>query len=422
MHHFEQRAGVMHCEDVSLERIADEVGTPTYVYSEATLTRHFDVMDAALAGVDHLVCYSVKASSNIAILQLLASLGSGFDIVSRGELARVVAAGGDPTKVVFSGVGKRSDEIAAALETGIACFNVETPGELERIDRVAANLGKRAPISLRVNPDVDPLTHPYIATGLRSSKFGVAMPEARSLYARAARSNNLRVVGIDCHIGSQITDVAPFIEALERVLELAWSLERDGIRLEHIDLGGGLGIRYDDEQPPHPDALGRMVTRIVADHGYSLLVEPGRVIVGNAGVLLTTVLDRKLNGDKRFVIVDAAMNDNIRPALYGAFHAIRPVREGEPRAIETVDVVGPVCESGDFLARDRPLAHVDPGERLVLMSAGAYGFSMSSNYNSRSRAAEILVSGDRYDVIREREPIEHLFDGEHLRALSPRKK
>lgn len=416
MHHFHYDDGVLHAEGVPLPAVAEAVGTPCYVYSRATLERHFRVMDAALAAVAHTICYAVKANSNLAVLQVLSGLGSGFDIVSVGELRRVLQAGGDPAKVVFSGVGKRDDEIAAALRVGVLCLNVESVGELGRIEQVAAGLGVRAPVSIRVNPEVDARTHKYIATGLKSSKFGVAMADAPDLYRFAAASPHLRVVGIDSHIGSQILELAPMVEAVEKVLSLVERLRADGITIEHLDIGGGLGIAYRDETPVTPAALGEVVSAMARAHGLHLLVEPGRVIAGNAGILLTRVLGIKANGTKQFVVVDAAMNDNLRPALYGAYHAIQAVVQ-RPGAIETVvDVVGPVCESADFQAQDRLLAAVGPGDLLAVMGCGAYGFTMASTYNSRPRAAEVMVDGTRSTVVRDREPIEDLWRGEHLLA------
>jgi diaminopimelate decarboxylase len=415
VNHFQHRNGALFAEDVSLEAIAEAVGTPTYVYARATLERHFRVVDDALAGCPHLVCYAVKANSNLAVLQVLARLGSGFDIVSGGELQRVLAAGGDAGRVVFSGVAKRDDELAEALRAGILCLNVESAGELDRIERVAAALGVRAPISLRVNPEVDPKTHPYIATGLQTSKFGVAMAEAAELYRRVAASKYLRVVGVGSHIGSQILELGPLLEAVDKVLELALGLRAAGIDLHHIDIGGGLGIPYRDEAPVEPAAWGEAVVARAQAAGLRVLCEPGRVIAGNAGVLLTRVVGLKSNGVKRFVLVDGAMNDLLRPALYGAWHTIEPVRE-QGRALQRVDVVGPVCESGDFLAKDRELPEVDEGELLAVRGAGAYGFSMASNYNSRPRAAEVLVDGDRWQVVREREAVSDLWRGEHLLA------
>lgn len=414
MNHFERRDGHLWADGVSLAQIAGEFGTPTYVYSRATIERHYRVMDEALHGLDHLICYAVKACSNLAILQVLASLGSGFDIVSAGELERVIKAGGDPRKVVFSGVAKRNDEIARALRHGILCFNVESAGELGRIERVAAELGVRAPISLRVNPDVDPRTHKYIATGLKSSKFGVAFADAESLYQRAAQSPHLRIVGVDCHIGSQILEVAPFVQAIDKMLGLCDRLKAAGIDLEHLDVGGGLGIAYRDEQPAAPIELGQQIVAMARAHGLHILTEPGRVIVGNAGVLLTRVVGTKRNGDKEFVLVDAGMNDLIRPSLYQAWHTLELVSDPGGRPVRTVDVVGPVCESGDFLAQDRELVEVDEDDLLAVYGAGAYGYAMASNYNSRPRAAEVLVDGDVATLIRARETLEDLWRGEQL--------
>ena len=413
MDHFSRTNGTLHAEGVSLAALAARVGTPTYVYSRATIERHYRVMDQALQALPHTICYSVKACSNLAILGLLARLGSGFDIVSVGELERVLAAGGDRRKIVFSGVGKRDDEITRALEVGILAFNVESPWELERIAHVAASMGARAPISLRVNPDVDPKTHAYIATGLRSSKFGVPMDEARGLYRFAAANPHLDVVGIDCHIGSQIVEIEPLAHALDRVLALVDELAADGIALRYVDMGGGLGITYKDERPAPPEALGQAYADRLRPRGLALIVEPGRVIVGNAGVLLMRVLGVKDNGDRRFVIVDAAMNDNIRPSLYGAFQALEPVVQDDAPAMPVeVDVVGPICESGDFLAKGRALPPVAQGALLAMRSAGAYGFSMASTYNSRRRAAEVLVDGDRWSVIRKREELTDLWRDE----------
>ncbi len=412
MHHFEYRDGALFAEGVPLAQIAAQVGTPTYVYSTATLTRHYRVVDDSLRNVPHTICFAVKANSNLAVLHLLAELGSGFDIVSIGELRRVIAAGGDPAKTVFSGVGKRDDEIAAALQAGIMCLNIESPEELERIEAVAAALGVRAPISIRVNPEVDAQTHKYIATGLKSSKFGVPIAAAAALYRVAARSRHLQVIGIDSHIGSQILQIEPMVEAVAKVIALADELKRDGIVLQHLDIGGGLGIAYRNETPALPADLGDRVAAMVGQSGLHLLVEPGRVIAGNAGILLTRVLGNKHNGAKAFVIVDAAMNDLLRPALYDAWHQIIPVVHDENRGDTVVDVVGPVCESGDFLAQDRAMPCLDTGELVAVMSAGAYGFSMASNYNSRPRAAEVLVHRDNFRVVREREALTDLWRGE----------
>lgn len=412
---FSRRDGVLHVESVSFASLAQQYGTPLYVYSRAALEsslREFtDVLAAHPAGSDALVCYAVKANSNLAILDLFARHGAGFDIVSGGELARVLAAGADPNKVVFSGVGKTTEEMRLALAAEIFCFNVESAAELERLNGVAGSLGRRAPVSLRVNPDVDPKTHPYISTGLKEAKFGVAYDQARSLYRRAAALPNLSIVGIDCHIGSQLLDPAPFSEALDRILALIDQLAADGIAIHHLDMGGGLGIRYRDEQeqPTVAGYLTPLLDRLV-DRGLKVVLEPGRRLVGNAGVLLTQVEYLKPGEEKNFAIVDAAMNDLMRPALYEAWHDILPVtpHSGE---IRSYDIVGPVCESGDFLGQDRPLA-IAAGDLLAVMSAGAYGMAMSSNYNTRPRAAEVMVDGDQTHLVRRRESIAELFAGE----------
>ena len=405
-------------ENVRLAEVAKQVGTPCYVYSRAFIEDRFRAFDAALAGRDHLICYAVKANSNLAVLNLLARLGSGFDIVSGGELERVLAAGGDPAKIVFSGVGKTREEMRRALTAGIHCFNVESEAELEILDAVAAELGRQAPVALRVNPDVDPATHPYIATGLKHNKFGIDIARAEAAYQRARSLSNLRVVGVGCHIGSQLTDMAPFLEALDRVIALAGTMMDKGIALQHLDLGGGLGIRYSEEQPPDPgDYLRAILERLQrADTRFGkirLIFEPGRAIIGNAGLLLTRVLFLKLGDDRNFAVVDAAMNDLMRPSLYDAWHDITPVAVDAPRTLRTYDVVGPVCESGDFLGRDRQLG-IEAGDLLAVVSAGAYGFSMSSNYNSRPRVAEIMVDGDRVHVVRRRETVAELFAPESL--------
>jgi diaminopimelate decarboxylase len=400
------RDGELHVEDVPLARIAREFGTPCYVYSRAALTEAYEAFGAAFAGRDHLVCYAVKANSTLAILDAFARLGSGFDIVSGGELARVLAAGGDPAKVVFSGVGKSEAEIRAALKAGILCFNVESESELLRIDAIAAGLGMQAPVSLRVNPDVDAGTHPYIATGLKQNKFGIGHADALALYDRAAQLRNVKIRGIDCHIGSQLTDIAPISEALSRIAELVDRLAQRGIALSHIDVGGGLGIRYQDETPPAMEEYARAVTRAFPDLRHRLVFEPGRLLVGNAGLLLTRIEYLKRGEDRNFAIVDAAMNDLMRPALYEAWHDVLPVRDaGTP---EQYDIVGPVCETGDFIARDRRLAARE-GDLLAVMSAGAYGMSMASNYNTRPRAAEVMVDADAVYLIREREDVSDLF-------------
>ena len=399
-------------EGVALERIAGDVGTPCFVYSRATMERAWRAYDRALAGIPHEVCYAVKANSNLAIIDVLGRLGAGFDIVSGGELERVLAAGVPAGRIVFSGVGKRDAEMAAALEAGVGCFNVESAQELDRLASLARAAGKRAPVSLRVNPDIDARTHPYITTGLNENKFGVPAGDVRGLYARAAASPSLEVRGIDCHIGSQLASLEPFLDALDRLLALVDTLAGDGIRLAHLNLGGGLGIRYRDESPPEPAALAGAVADRLAGRDIVLMLEPGRSIVGNAGVLLTRVEYLKRNGAKRFAVVDAAMNDLIRPALYDAWHDIVPVRsrEGVP---ESYEIVGPVCESGDFLGRGRPLV-LEPGDLLAVRSVGAYAFAMSSNYNTRPRAAEVMVDGDRYHVVRKRERVRDLFAGESM--------
>lgn len=412
MDYFNYRNGRLYAEDVAVADIAAQHGTPCYIYSRATLERHWHAFDQALAGRSHLVCYAVKANSNLAILNLFARLGSGFDIVSGGELERVLAAGGDPRKIVFSGVGKRADEMRRALEAGIYCFNVESAAELETLNQVAARMGVKAPVSLRVNPDVDAKTHPYISTGLKENKFGIAIDEAPAIYARAHELSNLDVRGVDCHIGSQLTVTAPFLDALDRVLRLIDRLAAQGVVIQHLDLGGGLGIQYNDEVPPLPDEYARAVNKRLGDRQLTILIEPGRAIAGNAGILVTRVEYLKLTEHRNFAIIDAAMNDLLRPTLYSAWHAIIPVehREGGTRAY---DIVGPVCETGDFLGKDRDLA-IEQGDLLAVRSAGAYGFSMSSNYNSRPRAAEIMVDGGKVHVVREREKIPDLFAGERI--------
>ena len=413
MDYFSYQNGRMRAEDVDLGDIAERFGTPCYVYSRATLERHWQVFDKALGTHPHLICYAVKANSSLAVLQVLACLGSGFDIVSEGELERVLRAGGDPARIVFSGVGKRAAEMQRALEAGIRCFNVESEAELVRLEAVAAATGHIAPVSIRVNPDVDAQTHPYISTGLRDNKFGIDVEQALQVYQRATELPHLKVTGIDCHIGSQLTDTAPFVDALERVLQLVDRLQSDGIELAHIDLGGGLGIPYHaGDRPPLPDAYARALLARMSGRPQELLLEPGRAIAGNAGILLTRVEYLKHTAHKNFAIIDAAMNDLQRPALYNAWHDIVPVqpREGMP---SIYDVVGPVCETGDFLGKERELRLAE-GDLLAVRSAGAYGFTMSSNYNSRPRAAEVMVDGDRVFVIRERETLADLYRHEQL--------
>ncbi len=407
MNVFEVKSGELHAENVALSYIANQHGTPCYVYSKAALTQAFTDFKAGLIGSNHLVCFAVKANPNIAILNIFAKLGAGFDIVSGGELARVLAAGGDPQKIVFSGVGKTADEMRAALEAGIFCFNVESASELTRLDDVAKSMGKIAPVSLRVNPNVDAKTHPYISTGLKNNKFGVAFDEAISVYEAAAAMPNIAVHGVDYHIGSQITELAPFIEALDLILGLVDKLAQKNIHISHIDVGGGIGITYSDETPPEFATYAKAILDKLANRNVKLLFEPGRALVGNAGVLLTKVEYLKPSEAKNFAIVDAAMNDLMRPALYDAYHDIVPVKI-RAAASTVYEIVGPVCESGDFLGHDRNL-NLAEGDLLAIMSAGAYGMSMASNYNTRGRAAEVIVDGGQVFVVRQREKIADLF-------------
>ncbi|MDH3713421.1 MAG: diaminopimelate decarboxylase [Gammaproteobacteria bacterium] len=412
MDHFSHVNGALCAEQVPLPGLAERFGTPLFVYSRATLERHWRAFDDAFTGVPHLVCYAVKANSNLALLDVLARLGSGFDIVSGGELQRVLRAGGQAAKTVFSGVGKSRDELAAALAAGIRAVNVESAAELDRVVEVARGLGVRAPVSLRVNPDVDPETHPYISTGLRENKFGVPAAEVMELYLRAHATEELQVVGMDCHIGSQLTSVAPYVDALAKLVELATALRGEGIHLQHMDIGGGIGIRYRDEQPPSPAHWAAVVRDCLAGQPFEVQLEPGRAIAGNAGVLLTRVEYLKHNGEKRFAVVDAGMNDLLRPSLYGAWQEIVAVvpRDGP---VALYDVVGPVCESSDFLGKDRELA-LQPDDLLAVRGAGAYGFVMSSNYNSRPRAAEVMVDGEHAQLVRSRELPDDLMRGERL--------
>lgn len=414
MDYFNYHGADLQAEQVPLADIARQFGTPTYVYSRATLERHYLAFTNAAGQQPHLVCYAVKANSNIALLNLLARLGSGFDIVSEGELRRVLQAGGDPRKVVFSGVGKAESEIEFALNTGIKCFNVESEAELHRIAQVAARLDKVAPISLRVNPDIDAKTHPYISTGLKDNKFGIDINDAPRIYQLAAGYRQLEICGVDCHIGSQLTETQPFLEALDKILLLVTHLANMGIHLSHLDIGGGLGVTYLDETPPHPAEYAAEVVKRLANYPQLTLVfEPGRAITANAGVLLTKVEYLKPGHNKHFAIVDAAMNDLIRPALYSAWMNIVPVKVHADLPSQRYDVVGPVCETGDFLGKDRDLAIVE-GDLLVVRSAGAYGFTMSSNYNSRLRAAEVIVDGDQVHLVRAREQWQDLWHGEQL--------
>jgi diaminopimelate decarboxylase len=404
--------GRLFLEEVSLEDLAREYGTPLYVYSQTALTEAFQSYEEALAGLPHLTCYAVKANGNLAILQHFSRLGAGFDIVSGGELARVLAAGGQPSKIVFSGVGKSELEMRAALNAGIRCFNVESESELARLNRVAKEMGRVAPVSFRVNPDVDPKTHPYISTGLKQNKFGIPIGQAQTLYRQAAGMPGIEIVGVDCHIGSQLTDLTPIAEALDRVLDLVDALARVGVNLKHIDIGGGIGIRYRDETPPDMADYRTILLSRLKGRPEKIIVEPGRSLVGNAGLLLTRVEYVKSGDNKNFAVVDAAMNDLMRPALYDAFHEIVPVSLADEPEM-TCDVVGPVCETGDFIGLERRLA-IKEGALLAVLSAGAYGMSMSSNYNSRPRAAEILLNKNEIRLVRERESIESLMAGERL--------
>jgi len=410
--HFDYRNGELHVEQVALSQVAERYGTPCYVYSRAVITETYRAFDAAFGARDHLVCYAVKANSTLGVLNVLARLGSGFDIVSGGELARVMAAGGDPRKVVFSGVGKTAEEMQQALMAEILCFNVESERELARLDAIAARAGKTAAISLRVNPDVDPRTHPYIATGLKENKFGIPYEDALALYRRARDMRHIRIAGIGCHIGSQLTEVAPFVAALDRLLDLVDRLQAEGIALTHVDIGGGLGIRYRDESPPAIADYARALIARLGNRPLRLLLEPGRALVGQAGVLLARVEYLKHGRERNFAVVDAAMNDLLRPALYDAWHDVQPVRPSASGG-KAYDIVGPVCESADFLARARVLA-LSEGDLLAIMSAGAYGMSMSSNYNTRPRAAEVMVDGARMHLIREREAVSELMSREML--------
>jgi len=408
---FHTRDGQLYAEGVALTDIAREFGTPCYVYSRAAIEGQWHAFDQAFAEVPHLICYAVKANSSLAVLNILSRLGSGFDIVSVGELERVIRAGGDPGKVIFSGVGKRADEMQSALETGIRCFNVESVEELERLNDVAGEVGMRAPVSLRVNPDVDANTHPYIATGLNENKFGIAVNSARNLFRQAVTMPNIDIVGAGFHIGSQVTEMGPFLDAFRRLLMLVGELESDGIKIKHLDIGGGLGIRYRDEHAPTPADYGASFLKALEHRPYEILVEPGRAIVGNAGVLLTRIEYLKHTEHKNFVIVDAAMNDLVRPALYDAWHDIVPVVTDKTSPARRYDIVGPVCESADYLGKARELS-VQSGDLLAVRSAGAYGFCMSSTYNSRPRAAEIIVDGEEAHLGRARQTLEDLMAGE----------
>lgn len=411
MHCFGYHDGEMLCEEVPLRRIAADFGTPSYVYSRKRIERNYRKFDGAFANVAHQVCFAVKANSNLSLLKVMAGLGSGFDIVSSGELFRLQKIGVDPAKVLFSGVGKTVDEIESAISSDLLLLNLESAGELVIVAQVARRLNRRPRIAFRINPDVDPRTHPYIATGLLEHKFGVQWQKAPELYVQAASLGCLDVAGISCHIGSQITDVQPFVDAFRRLRQLAADLRAQGMPIRYLDLGGGLGIRYDKEVPPQPDQYANAILRDAGDFDCTLLFEPGRVIVGNSGILLSRVLHVKENEEKVFYVVDAAMNDLLRPSLYQAYHEILPVRQDDRRNV-CADVVGPICETGDFLARDRAMPPLEPGDLLAVLGAGAYGFAQASNYNSRPRAAEILVDGQRATVIRKRETLEDLVRGE----------
>ncbi len=411
MHHFHHRNGELHAEDVPVARIAEAVGTPFYLYSHATLMQHFRAFDGAFEDIAHLVCFSMKSNSTMALLRLFSDAGGGADIVSGGELYRALTAGVDPIKIVYSGVGKTREEMAYALRSGILLFAAESSQEITKLNDTAGAAGTRAPVALRVNPDIDPKTHPYISTGMRENKFGIPMDQAFREYVRASGLPHLHVCGVSCHIGSQLTQISPFVEALRRLKDLIAQLRGEGIDIRYLDLGGGLGITYHEETPPAPREYADAIKQELDMDDMLLLLEPGRVIVGNAGILVCRVLYTKETEGKTFYVVDAAMNDLVRPSLYGAFHGIQPVRERAGRRVKA-DVVGPICESSDFLAKDRELPALEPGDLLAVMSAGAYGFTMSSTYNSRPRAAEILARGDRFAVIREREAYEDLVRGE----------
>uniref|UniRef100_C6E9R0 Diaminopimelate decarboxylase n=1 Tax=Geobacter sp. (strain M21) TaxID=443144 RepID=C6E9R0_GEOSM len=413
MHHFQYKGEELFAEDVAIKDIVAAVGSPVYIYSKATLERHYKAMDDAFAQAPHTICYSVKANSNLAVLKTFVNLGGGVDIVSGGELYRALAAGVDPKKVVYSGVGKRDEEIAYALESGILMFNIESEQELDRISEVAGRIGRKAGIAIRVNPDVDPQTHPYITTGLKKAKFGINIERALEQYQRAKGLADIEILGIDCHIGSQLTKVSPFVDAIKKLKRLLEGVRGMGIDVRYLDLGGGLGIQYDDEAPPLPADYGSSIQEETKDLGLHLIFEPGRNLVGNAGILVGKCLYTKKGEEKNFVIVDAGMNDLARPALYGSFHGVRPVLRNQDGVIEG-DIVGPICESGDFLVKEREIPNFRQGDLIAFMSAGAYGFTMSSNYNSRPRAAEVMVDGDKFEVVRDREKLEDLIRGERV--------
>ncbi len=416
MHDFQYHQNELYCEEVPINKIADKVGTPIYLYSNHTLENHFKVFDSAFNGIDHLTCFSVKANSNLAVLKIFVNLGGGVDIVSGGELFRALNSGVDPSKVVFSGVGKGIKELEYALEAGILMFNVESTQELTTINQVAQRIGRKAKIALRVNPHIDPQTHPYISTGLKKNKFGIEINQALEDYREAKKLKHIEIVGVDCHIGSQITELQPFVETLRKVKELVLTLRQEAIEIQYVDLGGGLGITYHQEQPPHPREYASALIKEMQDINCTLILEPGRVIAGNAGILVTKVLYLKKGTEKTFVTVDAAMNDLIRPSLYGAFQGIQPIVKTEGEEM-VADIVGPICESGDFLAKERTIPCLKPGDLIAVMSAGAYGFTMSSNYNSRPRVPEVLAREKEFYVIRERESYEDLIRGEIIQEF-----
>ncbi|MGB5053546.1 MAG: diaminopimelate decarboxylase [Nitrospirales bacterium] len=414
MHDFHYQGDGLFCEEVPIRQITEQVGTPCYIYSHRTLIRHFHAFDQAFNAIPHIVAFAMKANSNLTVLRLLAKEGCGADIVSGGELFRALTAGMAPNKIVFAGVGKSKEEIQYALKSDILMFNVESPGELQQINEVAGSMGLRAKVALRINPDIDPKTHPYISTGLKKSKFGIGAERALEEFDAAGNLPHIEVVGVHSHIGSQLTQVTPFVDALKKAIALIQTLLAKGVHIQYLNIGGGLGITYSDETPPHPKELAEAISPLLQSVSCQIIMEPGRSIVGNAGILVTKVLYNKESADKHFVIVDAAMNDLLRPSLYDAHHDIQPVLKKESSAVNTVDVVGPICESGDFLAKDRKMPHSQPGDLLAVMSAGAYGFTMASNYNSRPRVPEVLVKGKDITVIRKRESYEDLIRGETI--------
>jgi len=413
MNHFRYRGDDLFCEDVDIKEIARKVGTPFYLYSHATLKGHFEAFDKSFEDVPHIVCYSVKANSNLAVLKLFQSMGSGADIVSGGELYRALKSGIDPARIVYSGVGKRVDELEYALRENILMFNVESHQELELIDQIAYREKKKARISLRVNPDVDPKTHPYISTGMKKNKFGIPVVQAIEEYMFAKELKNIEIVGVDCHIGSQLTEIQPFVDAVKKVKQLVLALRENGIDIRYLDLGGGLGIRYSDENVPHPKEYARAIMDEVKGLGVTLVFEPGRVVAGNAGILVTKVLYTKQGEEKNFIIADAAMNDLARPSLYGSYQDVIPVKR-DTRSYAIADLVGPVCESGDFIAKDREMPQFEQGDLVAVLSAGAYGFSMSSNYNSRTRPPEVMVREKDFEVVREKEGYDDIVRGERI--------